>query len=155
VILGAVFLLLTLNEGHSSPHQRVIDSLFHNWLVMALASMAVWLARREVFGPLPPRLRGLSGLVVSFFALFSILGLLTSQMFWDVLKPFGVVQGNVQPAAVFGLIGLWGICFIGVFVRGVFRWFRRRYVYDGLAVGFGPLYFFFRRRRVSQRPILR
>ena len=149
MILGAVFLLLTFNEGHSSPHQRVIDSLFHNWLVTAFASITVWLARREVFGPLPSRLRGLSGLVVSFFALFSILGLLTSQMFWDLLKPFGVIQDNAQPAAVFGLIGLWGICFVGVFVRGVFRWFRRRYEHHGLGVGFGPVYFYFRRRRAS------
>src|ERR1051326_212137 len=35
VILGAVFLILTLNEGRSAPYQPVIDALFYNWLVTA------------------------------------------------------------------------------------------------------------------------
>src|SRR5438128_8572692 len=113
VILGAVFLLLTLNEGRPGPYQPTIDSLFHNWLVTACASIAVWLARREAFGPLRSRfIRGLSGLVATYFALFSTVAFLTSQVLWDALKPFGVVQRDIQPAVVLGVIWLWGIAFI-------------------------------------------
>ena len=150
VILGTVFLLLTLNEGRPGPYQPTIDSLFHNWLVTACASIAVWLARREAFGPLRSRfIRGLSGLVATYFALFSTVAFLTSQVLWDALKPFGVVQRDIQPAVVLGVIWLWGIAFILLFARGVFRWFRKRYEHHGVAVGFGPLYFYFRRRRTS------
>lgn len=149
VILGTVFLLLTLNEGQSSPHQRVIDSLFHNWLVTAFAAIVVWLARRETFGRLPSLLGALSLVVACYFSMFSTLALLASQTFWDMLKPFGVIQDDVQPPAVLGLIWLWGICFIGLFLRRVFRWFHRRYEHHGVAVGLGPLYFYFRRRRAS------
>ena len=150
VIIGTLFLLLTLNEGRSGLHQPIIDSLFHNWFLTACAAIAVWLARREVFGPLRSRfLRGLSGLVAVYFALFSSVAFLTKQMLWDVLKPFGVIQRNVQPAAILGLIWVWGIALIFLYARGVVRWFRSRYEHHGVAIGFGPLYFYFRRRRTS------
>src|SRR5262245_53924378 len=67
VILGLGFLILTLNEGRPGPYQRAIDSLFHTWAITALIALAVWLARREVFGPLRSRfLRGLSGVVAIY-----------------------------------------------------------------------------------------
>jgi len=51
-------------RGQSGLYQPTVDSLFHNWIVTASAAVLVWLARREVFGPLRSRfLRGLSGLV--------------------------------------------------------------------------------------------
>jgi hypothetical protein len=55
LILGAVFLILTLNEGQPGPYQRVIDALFHNWLVTALArTIALQDARNPVFAaPVP------------------------------------------------------------------------------------------------------
>jgi hypothetical protein len=149
VILGTVSLLLTLNEGYPSGSQRVIDSLFHNWLITGSAAIVIWLARRETFGALPSPLRGLSTLVATYFAMVSSVAILVSPMFWDLLKPFGVVQKTVQPAAVLGLVWLWGICLFGLFIRGIIRWFRGRYEHHGVAVGVGPVYFYFRRRRAS------
>jgi len=150
VILGTVFLILTLNEGRPGLYQPTIDALFHNWIVTACAALAVWLARREVFGPLRSRfLRGLAGFVAVFFALFSCVGLLAAQTLWDALKPFGVVQRDVQPAAIMIVIWIWGIALLFLLARGIVRRFRRRYEHHGVAIGFGPLYFYFRRRRTS------
>ncbi len=144
-----ISLLLTLNEGYPSDYQQVIDSLFHNWLVTGAAAIVVWLARRETFGTLPSPLRGLSTLVVAYFAMVSTVAVVASQMFWEVLKPLGVVQKTVQPAAVLGLVWLWGICLGGLFIRSIIRWFRGRYEHHGVALGVGPIYFYFRRRRTS------
>jgi hypothetical protein len=150
VILGAAFLILTLNEGRSGLYQPAIDSLFHTWPVTAFVAVLVWLARREVFGPLRSRFfRGLSGVVAVYFALTSSVALAVSPSLWDLLKPFGLVKNDVAPAVVLGVIWLWGIALIALFVRAVFRWFRKRYEHHGVAVGFGPLYFYFRRRRTS------
>ena|SRR5213593_1091292 len=150
VIVGTVFLLLTVSEGRSNPYQPTIDSLFHNWAVTACVAVAVWLARRGVFGHLRSRLlRGFSTLVVVYFALFSSVALLTTQGLWDALKPFGVVQRDIQPGVVLGMIWLWGTALIVLFARGLVRWFRHRYEHHGVAIGFGPLYFYFRRRRIS------
>ncbi len=144
-----VSLLLTLNEGYPSRYQQVIDSLFHNWLITGSAAVMLWLARRGTLGTLPSPLRGLSTLVMTYFAMVSTVAVVASQLFWDVLKPFGVVQKIVQPAAVLGLVWLWGICLLGLFIRGIIRWFRGRYEHHGIAVGVGPVYFYFRRRRTS------
>src|SRR2546425_11436253 len=57
VILGTVFILLTLNEGQSSPQQRIVDSLFHSWFVMGAGTAAIWFAKRERFGSLPSLIR--------------------------------------------------------------------------------------------------
>jgi hypothetical protein len=149
VIGGAAFLLLTLNEGHANQYQRVIDSLFHSWFVTACVAIAVWLARRDVFGSLVPVLRRLSSVVAAYFGLCSSVAFFMSQALWDALKPFGVVQYDVQPAAVFGVIGLWSIFFFGLLMRHVLRGFRKRYQHHGIALGFGPVYFYFRRRRAS------
>jgi hypothetical protein len=150
VILATVFFLLTLNEGRPGPYQPVIDALFHNWIVTASAASAVWLARREAFGPLRPRLiRALSGVIMIYFAMCSTVALLVSQRLWDLMKPLGIPQNDVQPAAVLLTIWFWGILLIGLAVRGVFRRFRKRYEHHGVALGLGPVYFYFRRRRIS------
>jgi hypothetical protein len=149
VILAAVFLLLTLNEGQSSPQQRVIDSLFHSWFVMSAATAVIWLTRREVFGLLPSLIRALSGLLFAVFLLVSMLDFFLWPPLWDVLKPFGLARANSLPIAVMGVFAVWGIGIAVLVVRGTFRWFRRRYEHHGVAVGFGPLYFYFRRRRAS------
>ena len=149
VIAGAVFLLLTVNEGRPNAYQRQVDSLFHNWLALGAGTIAVWIARRGAFGRLPSFLRALSGLVLSLFILFTVIGLLTWQTLWDVLKPFGIVQYDAQAPAIFGLIGLWASAIVILGVHGILRWFRKRYQHHGVAIGFGPLYFYFRRRRTS------
>src|SRR5439155_20153623 len=101
--------------------------------VTAFAAFAVSLARREVFGPFRSRfLLGLSGFVTVFFALFSSLGFFAAQTLWDALKPFGVVQRDVQPDALLILIWIWGIALIFLFARSIFRWFRRRYEHHGV-----------------------
>src|SRR4030095_8479026 len=93
VILGAAFLILTLSEGRRGLYQPAIDSLLHTWPVTGLIAFIVWLARREVFGPLRSRFfRGLSGVVAVYFALTSSVALAVSPSLWDLLKPFGVVK---------------------------------------------------------------
>jgi hypothetical protein len=149
VILAAVFFLFTPYEGQSSLHQRVIDSLFHSWFVMGAATAALWLARREKFGSLPKLLRVLAGPLFAFFLLVSMLDFFLWRPLWDVLRPFGLVEVDAVPVAVMGVFAVWGIGIAVLVVRGTFRWFRRRYEHHGVAVGFGPLYFYFRRRRVS------
>src|SRR2546427_6134857 len=150
IILGAAFLVLTLNEGRPGPYQPAIDSLFHTWPVTASVALLVWLIRREAFGPLRSRfLRGLSGVIAVYFALTSSVALAVSQSLWDLLKPFGIVQIDVEPAVVLGGVWLWSFSFIGLFARAVFRLFRKRYQHHGFGVGFGPFYFYFRRRPTS------
>jgi hypothetical protein len=149
VILAAVFLLFTPNEGQSSPHQRVIDSLFHSWFAMSAATAALWLAKREKLGSLPFFIRMLASLLFAFFLLVSMLDFFLWRPLWDVLKPFGLVEVDAVPVAVMGVFAIWGIGIAVLVVRGTFRWFRRRYEHHGVAVGLGPLYFYFRRRRTS------
>ena len=149
VILAAVFLLLTFNEGQSSPYQRIIDSLFHNWFVMAGTTVVIWLARRKAFGSLPSLIRVLAGLLFAMFVLVSMLDFLLWPMLWDALKPFGWTRVDALPLAVMGVFAVWGIGIVVLGLRGTFRWFRRRYEHHGVAVGFGPLYLYFRRRRAS------
>ena len=45
-------------------YRQVIDSVFHNWIAMAVCALALWLARRKAFGPLPSILRGVSGVLL-------------------------------------------------------------------------------------------
>ena len=111
--------------------------------------MVVWWARRETFGVLPSPLRGLSTVVVTFFAMFSTVAILISHVLWDALKPFGVVQQTVEPVVVFGFVFLWWLFLAGLFIRAIIRSFRGRYEHHGIALGVGPIYFYFRRRRIS------
>ena len=149
VILAGVFLLLTLNEGQSSPHQHIVDALFHSWFVMSAGSAAIWFAKRERFGSLPSLIRVLAGLLFALFLLVSMLDFFLWPPLWEALKPFGLVRVDALPIAVMGVFAVWGIGIAAFVVRGTFRWFRRRYEHHGVAVGFGPLYFYFRRRRAS------
>jgi hypothetical protein len=149
VILAAAFSILTPYEGQPAAHQRVIDSLFHNWFAMSAITAALWLARRGNFGSLPKLLRILYAPLFAFFLLVSMLDFFLWRPLWDALKPFGVVEVDAVPVAVMGVFAVWGIGIAVLVVRGTFRWFRRRYEHHGVAVGFGPLYFYFRRRRAS------
>ena len=149
VILATVFSVFTPFEGQSTPQQRVIDSLFHSWFAMSGVTAALWLARRGTFGSLPKLLRVLSAPLFAFFLLVSMLDFFFWRPLWAALKPFGVVEVDAVPVAVMGVFAVWGIGIAVFVVRGTFRWFRRRYEHHGVAVGFGPLYFYFRRRRAS------
>jgi hypothetical protein len=149
VILAAVFSLLTPNEGHPAVYQRVVDSLFHNWFAMTAVTAMLWLARRSIFGSLPRLIRVLTGPLLAFFLLVSMLDFVLWRPLWAALKPFGVVEVDAVPIVVMGVFAVWGIGIAVSVVRGAFRWFRRRYEHHGVAVGLGPLYFYFRRRRAS------
>jgi hypothetical protein len=149
VVLAAIFFVLSTNEGHPSPHQRLIDSLFHTWFAMGGVTVALWLSRRGTFGPLPRLIRIVAAPLLAFFLLVSMLDFLSWRPLWDVLKPFGIVQADAVPIAIMGVFAIWGIGITVLVLRGTVRWFRRRYEHHGVAVGFGPLYFYFRRRRAS------
>ena len=116
---------------------------------MSGITAALWLARRETFGSLPKLLRVLSVALFAFFLLAGMLDFVVWRPLWQALKPFGVVEVDAVPVAVMGVFAVWGIGIAFLIVRGSFRWFRRRYEHHGVAVGFGPLYFYFRRRRAS------
>src|SRR5262245_17598705 len=87
VILAAIFAFLTPNEGHSSAYQRVVDSLFHTWFAMGGVTAVVWLARRGMFGALPRPVRIITGPLIAFFLLASMLDFLFWQPLWSLLKP--------------------------------------------------------------------
>jgi hypothetical protein len=119
---------------------------------MAICAVALWIARRETFGPLPPVLRFVSGILLPIFMIVSVLTLLIWPQFWAMLRPFGIIEKEVRRTAITATIGvgLAGCAFL--MFRAFFRWvwrLSRRYEHSGFAVGFGPLYFFFRRRRTS------
>src|SRR5215813_11183053 len=92
VIVAAVFALFTPFEGQSTPHQRVVDYLFHSWFAMSGTTVALWLARSDKFGSLPKLLRVLSAPLFAFFLLVSMLDFFFWRPLWQALKPFGVVE---------------------------------------------------------------
>ena len=117
---------------------------------MAVCAGALWIARRERLGPLPTLLRVVSGVLLPIFVIVSILGLLIWPQLWTMLKPFGITEKEVGSPAITATLalGLISCAFLvfRLFVRWIWK-FSRRYENSGFAVGFGPLYFFFRRRR--------
>jgi hypothetical protein len=149
VILSAVFLMLTFNEGQSSTHQRLIDSLFHNWIVMTAATALLGLARRGKFASLPRFIRALAAMLFATFLLVGALDFVLWPPLWVVLKPYGWTRVDALPIAIMGVFAAWGVGIASLLIRGVFRWFHRRYEHHGVALGFGPLYVYFRRRRAS------
>ena len=153
VILAAIFFVLAGIEPQAAAYRQVQESLIHNWISMSLCAVALVFARRRAFGPLPSVLRGLSGVLLPLFIMFSILGLLVWPPLWEALRPLGVIESEARPVAIEGTFVLVFIGFGFLILRAVFRWLRRlraRYEQAGFAVGFGPVYFFFRRRRASQ-----
>jgi hypothetical protein len=150
VILSAVFLILTFNEGQSSStHQRLIDYLFHNWMVMAAGTVLLGLARRGKFGSLPRFIRALAAMLFATFLLVAALDFALWPPLWVVLKPYGLTRVDALPIAVMGVFAVWGVSIAVLVIRGAFRWFHRRYEHHGIAIGFGPLAVYFRRRRAS------
>jgi hypothetical protein len=152
VILATVSFFIALSKPQSPAYRQVFESVFHNWIAMAVCAVALWVARRKAFGPLPLILRGMSGVLLPILVILTFLGLLIWPPLWEVLRPFGVIEKQTRPAAIqmTMVAGVIGCAFL--MLRALFRWIRgfgRRYEHSGLAVGFGPVYFFFRRRRIS------
>jgi hypothetical protein len=149
VLFGAVFFALTFREGDPRPYQRVIDSIFHNWMAMTAFTLVLWTVWQGSFGRIPKLFHLLSGLLFLFFLVFSAIGLVMWPPLWDFLRLLNISQDKVQPIAVFGVVGAWFLGCMWLLLRRFFRWMGRRYQHHGVAVGFGPLYFYFRRRRAS------
>ena len=119
---------------------------------MGLCAFALVIVRRKKFGPLPRFLRGLSGVLLPIFTILAILGLLIWPPLWSALASFGVVEHEVRRSAITVTLAI-GLLVCGLLMlRTVFRWIRNlrnRYEHAGVAVGVGPLYFYFRRRKTS------
>ena len=107
----------------------------------------LWLTRRGAFGSLPSVLRGLTALELPLYAFITFLGLLTWPPFWKTVDALGLDRTRIEPVAISGVIALWVLGSTFMLLRGLFRWVAKRYEHHGVAVGFGPLYFYFRRRR--------
>ena len=149
VLFCAGFFLLTLREGSPDPYQRLVDSIFHNWMAMGLITAALWMTRRVWADMMPRIFQILSGLLLLFSALITGLGLIAWTPLWQLLQQFEVHQAKVQPMAAFVLIAVWSLVSIGLVFRGVFQWIFGRYEHHGIGVRSGPFFFYFRRRRVS------
>jgi hypothetical protein len=91
----------------------------------------------------------LSGFLLLLSGLVTGLGLVSWRPLWQILDAFGVDRKTAQPLAAVALVGVWLILTLGSVVRTLVRWFAARYEHHGLAIGAGPLYFYFRRRRAS------
>ena len=85
----------------------------------------------------------------SAFGLISALGILRWQPLWTLLGGFGVSQETALPIALFAVFAAWLLALAVLLIRGFCRWMGQRYEHHGVAVGFGPLYFYFRRRKAS------
>ena len=147
VILGAGFLLLTVNEGKPSGYQTFVDFVFHSWPLMAAATTIVWIARRGQFGSLPRIVRAIATILLPFFALFAFFAFVSSPLLWTALKPLGLSRSQGAPVAVFTAIAVFVVGSAWLLIRGVLRWIGKRYQHHGVAVGLGPVYFYFRKRR--------
>jgi len=115
---------------------------------MAVCAVALYFARRGTFGGLPSILKVLSAFLLPSFILFSIFGLVLWPIFWELVKPLGLVRDKAAPIILFASIALWSLSLVWVALGGMIRWLKRRYEHHGVALGLGPVYFYFRRRRV-------
>jgi hypothetical protein len=143
VLVSTAFLVWLL--AHTEP--GTVDSIFRNWITISGAGVLLWLTRRGTFGPLPSVLRRLAAVELPLFVFIALLGLLTWEPFWKTVVTLGLDRTRIEPVALSGVIALWVLGSTFMLMRGFFRWVAKRYEHHGFAVGFGPLYFYFRRRR--------
>ena len=116
---------------------------------MAGLAFILWAVRRGWFGIVPRFFRLLSGFLFPFFVVFAAIGLVAWAPLWEFLRLFRVSQREVQPIAGLAVIASWFFACMVLLVRRFIRWAGKRYQHHGIAIGFGPLYFYFRRRRAS------
>jgi hypothetical protein len=147
VLLAAVFLALTVNEGSSGGRLRLVVSVFHNWPLMAAFTTILWFVRRGFLGSLPRMIRALATILLLLFVTFTLFAFLDSPMVWTIVEPLGVPRRRGAPIAMFAATTLFLVAGAWLLIRGVFRWIGGRYQHHGVAIGLGPIYFYFRRRR--------
>src|SRR5262249_42457228 len=85
VVLATAVFLIAISKPQTPAYRQVLESVFHNWIAMAVSAVALWVARRKSFGPLPTILRVVSGVLLPIFVILTFLGLLIWPPFWDVL----------------------------------------------------------------------
>jgi hypothetical protein len=146
VILFAGFFLLLLREGKPETYQRIADSIFHNWMAMAVVVAGLVTVR---LWDMPRVFRLLSGFLLLLGALIVGLDLIAWAPLWRILAPLHLPQKSLQPLAAVALIAVWVVLCLGAVLRMFVRWIGARYEHHGFAIGAGPLYFYFRRRRAS------
>ena len=149
VVSAALFALLSLIDGVPSPYKQLIVSTLGNWVAMGAVAIFLWGIWRGVFGHVYRVIRLTAGLLALFFALIAGLGIVGWPPLWAVLKSVNIAQAKAQPLALFGVFAIWFFACALFLLRGFFRWLRKRYEHHGVAVGLGPVYFYFKRRRVS------
>jgi hypothetical protein len=150
VVFVVIFFLIALTQPQTASYQKIVDSVFHNWVAIAICALALWVARRETFGPLPPLLRVAAGVLLPILVIVSILTLLIWPPFWAMLQPFGVIETEIRRRTITATIAVGLLYCLFLMLRTFLRWiwrFSRRYEHSGFAIGLGPLYLFFRRRR--------
>jgi hypothetical protein len=149
VLLSAVFLVLITREGGPYPYQSVIDAILHNWIAMAALTLLMWAVRKGWLVIVPPFFRWLSGFLFVFFVVFAGIGFVAWPNLWEFLRLFHVSQYEVQPVVGLLVIAVWFLTCVALLLRRFMQWIGKRYQHHGVAIGFGPLYFYFRRRRTS------
>jgi hypothetical protein len=149
ILVCAGFFLLLLREGNPEPYQRVADSIFHNWMAMGLVALGLVAIRRW---DMPRVFRLLSGFLLLLAGLITGLGLIAWPPFWKAVSTFGVPR-TAQPVIGLTLVAVWLVLCFGVLIRTLIRWLHERYEHHGFALGVGPLYFYFRRRRAHFRSV--
>ena len=147
VILGAIFLLLTVNEGKPSGYQSFVDFVFHSWPLMAAATTIIWIARRGQFGSVPRTVRAIATILLPFFGIFTFFAFLSSPLLWTIVDPLGLPRNQGTPLVIFAAAVLFVVVLTLLLIRGVLRWVGGRYQHHGVAVGLGPIYLYFRKKR--------
>jgi hypothetical protein len=149
VVSAAAFALLSLIDGVPQAYKQAIVLAVGNWVVMSAVAILLWRVWRGSFGHVPGLMRVTAGFLALFYALVSGLGILGWAPLWMLFKLVGLSQAKTQPLALFGVFALWFFACAFFVLRGFLRWLSKRYEHHGVAVGLGPLYFYFKRRKAS------
>lgn len=92
-------------------------------------------------------IRALATILLFLFGIFTLFAFLQSPTLWTIAEPLGVSRRRGAPIAMFAATALFVLVGASLLIRGVFRWIGGRYQHHGFAVGLGPIYFYFRKRR--------
>ena len=114
---------------------------------MAAATALLWIARRGQFGNLPRIVRVISTILLPFFVLFTFFAFLNSPLLWTIVEPLGLSRNQSAPVATFAAAVLFVVVGALLLIRGVLRWIGGKYQHHGVAVGLGPIYLYFRKKR--------
>jgi hypothetical protein len=149
VLSAFVFAILSLSRGIAGPYRQWIVIADANWFAMAALTIVLAIVSSRSFVRVKNIVSRIAGLLALFFALISALGLLKWQPFWNLLNSFQISQRAALPIALFSVFAVWFAACALFMLRALVRWIGKRYEHHGFAVGVGPIYFYFRRRKTS------